>query len=373
MPPDFSPSRLRVDKPLAIAMWDFSWLERRWPGAGYEDWNVALDGLVERGYNAVRIDAYPHLIADDRDSARTLTPCWTTELWGSPHRVTVSPWPALPEFIRACAARGVRVALSTWWREDADRLAHRIIGAGGLARVWGKTLELLEKEELLDHLLYVDLSNEWPTTVWTPFYQPSAPATQEMWDAPEPMAIMRDAIGRLRERFPSIPFTFSTCTREDAWLSVEDVCFLDLADHHVWLSSMEFYRRIDYKFEVFSEVGYDKLKARARALYESDPEFWRNDLARRIDTLAEGSRRTGIPLVNTEGWSLVTWKDGPGLEWDWLLDIAEFAVRHVCSTGRYAAICTSNFCGPQYVGMWRDVAWHQRLTDQIKSALILVP
>lgn len=85
------------------------------------------------------------------------------------------------------------------------------------------------------------------------------------------------------------------------------------------------------------------------------------------------ARRTGLPLVNTEGWSLVTWKDGPGLEWDWLLDITEFAIRHVCSTGRYAAICTSNFCGPQYAGMWRDVAWHQRLTAQIKSALILVP
>jgi len=24
----------RLTRPLAIAMWDFSWLERRWPGAG---------------------------------------------------------------------------------------------------------------------------------------------------------------------------------------------------------------------------------------------------------------------------------------------------------------------------------------------------
>jgi len=46
-------------------MWDFSWLERRWPGAGYEDWDKVLDELAERGYNAVRIDAYPHLIAEN--------------------------------------------------------------------------------------------------------------------------------------------------------------------------------------------------------------------------------------------------------------------------------------------------------------------
>ena len=51
--------------PRAITMWDFSWLERRWPGAGYEDWDKVLDELLERGYNAIRIDAYPHLVAEN--------------------------------------------------------------------------------------------------------------------------------------------------------------------------------------------------------------------------------------------------------------------------------------------------------------------
>lgn len=45
--------------PLAITMWDFSWIERRWDSAGFEDWNAALDGVKERGYDAVRIDAFP--------------------------------------------------------------------------------------------------------------------------------------------------------------------------------------------------------------------------------------------------------------------------------------------------------------------------
>jgi len=53
---------VHVKRPLAITMWDFSWLERRWPGAGYEDTALALDELKARGYDAVRIDAYPHLI-----------------------------------------------------------------------------------------------------------------------------------------------------------------------------------------------------------------------------------------------------------------------------------------------------------------------
>ena len=48
--------------PLAITMWDFSWIERRWDGAGFEDWNAALDGVKERGYDAVRIDAFPSFL-----------------------------------------------------------------------------------------------------------------------------------------------------------------------------------------------------------------------------------------------------------------------------------------------------------------------
>jgi hypothetical protein len=54
--------------PRAITMWEFSWIERRWPGAGFEDWDRALDELSERGYDAVRIDPFPHLLATDPTS-----------------------------------------------------------------------------------------------------------------------------------------------------------------------------------------------------------------------------------------------------------------------------------------------------------------
>lgn len=38
--------------PRAITMWDFSWLERRWPGAGYETgtkyWTSSRNGGIMR-------------------------------------------------------------------------------------------------------------------------------------------------------------------------------------------------------------------------------------------------------------------------------------------------------------------------------------
>lgn len=83
----------RLKRPLAITMWDFSWLERRWPGAGYEDWDSILDELKQRGYDAVRIDAYPHLVAAAAGRTWELLPRWNQQVWGSPakNRVRVQP------------------------------------------------------------------------------------------------------------------------------------------------------------------------------------------------------------------------------------------------------------------------------------------
>ena len=45
-------------------------------------------------------------------------------------------------------------------------------------------------------------------------------------------------------------------------------------------------------------------------------------------------------------------------------------VERAAASGRWVAMATSNFCGPQFVGMWRDIDWHRRLTEKIKSAPI---
>ena len=100
-------------------MWDFSWIERRWPGAGFEDWPLALDELVERGYDAVRIDAFPHLVSSDPNKEWTLLPVWSVNDWGSPALNKIRVQPGLNLFISLCKERRVKVGLSTWYREDS--------------------------------------------------------------------------------------------------------------------------------------------------------------------------------------------------------------------------------------------------------------
>ena len=77
-----------------------------------------------------------------------------------------------------------------------------------------------------------------------------------------------------------------------------------------------------------------------------------------------------MPLITTECWGIVDYKDWPLLKCEWVKDLCALGARRAAGSGRWLAIATSNFCGPQFVGMWRDVAWHQQLTREIKAAVI---
>ena len=75
-----------------------------------------------------------------------------------------------------------------------------------------------------------------------------------------------------------------------------------------------------------------------------------------------------MPLITTECWGVVDYKDWPLLKWDWVKDLCALGVQHAASTGQWLAIATSNFCGPQFAGMWRDKAWHQQLTQTLSQS-----
>lgn len=348
-------------------MWDFSWLERRWPGAGYEDWDAVLDQLVERGYNAVRIDSYPHLIAAGAERVWELLPCWSTQDWGSPAKNRVRVQPALNRFIRKCGDRGLRVALSTWFRQDTNNTRMQIKNPQDHGRIWSETLASIEAAGLLPHILYVDLCNEFPLDIWAPFLP-----TGMLRASSQGTNWMRRTVETVRKRYPELDYTFSITSEWETWRE-QDVSMLDFLELHIWMaSSSDFYKEVGYDYEKFSPEGYEHLVDRAKPLYESKPAYWRQKLKDRILLAAEWSRIAKLPLITTECWSLVDYKDWPLLEWDWLKELCEIGVRSAAETGRWVSMATSNFCGPQFAGMWRDVEWHRRLTEVIHNANVRV-
>lgn len=361
-----------VSEPYAITMWDFSWLERRWPGAGYEDWDRVLDELAERGYNAVRIDAYPHLVSAGAEDVWELLPQWTENTWGAQSVTNVRVLPELIEFISKAKDRNIGVALSTWFRQDRSDTRMRINTPQALAQVWIDTLEHLDRASLLDNILYVDLCNEFPLPNWAPFlYGIASGAGYRRTDA-KMAAWMSQSIEAVRNRYPDLDYTFSFAGQYDDW-PAQDVAALDFLEPHIWMALPEvsdYYVKVGYNFEQYSPVGYDNIAARGRSVYLADQERYDHLLFSTIDELARWSFATGKPLVTTECWSVVDYKDWPGLDWDWVMDLNARAVEYAVGTGRWIGIATSNFTGPQFRGVWRDVDWHQRLTSLIRSAPI---
>ncbi len=357
---------LNNGRPRAIAMWDFSWLERRWAGAGYENWDEALDGLLERGYDAVRIDAYPHFVAADPKREWELIPIWHFLEWGAPCRTVVRVMPALLEFIGKCRDRGIGVGLSTWFREDRHNIRMHIADPLSHARVWIKTLRHIECAGLLDAIYYVDLCNEWPGPRWAPFFKNEG-GPENDWNGctDRSREWMVGALTEARSAYPQLSMSFSFASGPAIR---GDFSFCDFFDPHIWLASQRgFYDKIGYRYQM-DISGLEAVSLHAEKLYRANPEYWLDGLRAAIDLFANFGRTQNRPMITTECWALVDYRDWPMLDWGYVKEICEVGAHHAAATGCWAAIATSNFCGPQFVGMWRDIPWHCRLTDAIKSA-----
>lgn len=362
----------KVFEPLAITMWDFSWLENKWPGAGYEDWDLVLDQLVERGYNAIRMDAYPHLVSENAEKEWTLIPVWRVSDWGSPAINKVKIQPMMNEFISKCKDRNIKIGLSSWFREDLDNTRMKISSPIILGEIWIKTLKSIENAGLLDNIFYVDLCNEWPGSYWAPYFKNNPPElTWGAWYTENVMQWMEESIKLVREEFPNIPLGYSIEMHKSRVQHDRDLSFLDYQEPHIWMSnsnSGEYYKKVGYNYDTEIFASYDNLQANGERIYRENPEHWHQVLFNAMDYYINYSKQHNIALMTTECWGVVDYKDWPLLNWDWIKELCELGTKRASDSGRWAAVATSNFCGPQFVGMWRDVDWHRSLTDYIKNS-----
>lgn len=358
-------------KPLAITMWDFSWVERRWTGGGYEDWDKVLDELLDRGYNAVRIDAYPHLIAADPLKEWTLVPVWDRHDWGSPGIIKVEITNSLIEFISKCKKRNIKVALSTWYREDEDNTRMQLTTPQKMADSWLKVLDIVENADLLDSILYVDMCNEWCADVWTPYF--TAKRNGHDWSIPESLDWMKETLGIVSSKYTELPLTFSFDYYKEGILSTIPTPYLDVIEQHIWMASLddgEFNNAVGIDWDGFSPEDIKRMVKKAEPLYRDKPDYWNTILTSCIKQLARDAKTANKPLISTECWSLVFFKDYPMLNWDWIKDLCELGVVTAAATGQWVAMASSNFCGPQFKGMWNDIEWHRKMTKIIKNAPI---
>jgi hypothetical protein len=375
-------------KRFSVAMWEYSWLvQRSGRQREYEDWDKVLDELAERGYDCVRIDAFPHCIANGPDGKRTdeftFLPIDKSFMWGNHDTATANPRKGLVDFMKKAKQRGLYIGLSSWFNDDTTHRKLMIQSPADYARIWIETLDVLAQEDLLDSVVWVDLCNEFPLDMWSPapcrdIVSPMTPEEAMQPGREWPQESLRrleeyltQSIEPVRKRYPMLRYTFSFQNNLLPVIQKADVHAFDLAEMHIWANDDEKWAEKtdfahvceDYPYKLFE---YEK---KCMQLYPDCKDELYRALDEKTDLWSAWAKKNNLPMITTEAWTSVFYEDmthnGFCGEWAWFQEVAEMGVRLAIQKG-WRGICTSNFAEPHFEGMWYDKAWHQKMNELIK-------
>jgi hypothetical protein len=299
--------------------------------------------------------------------------------WRNRYTVRYNPREGLVQFIAKCQERGVYVGLSTWFVQSEPNRNERIEGADELVRVWDETLQLLQENDCLKSVIYVDILNEYP-------YYHGFTWLQKMMDTmKEPKHPERNfndkqtffyrnlidhVIVQLKSKWITLDF-FSSQTN-NVWEDDKDMDYSQFAllDIHLWLVLCDDFNKDTGYFPHMHEASSDKEWL---ATHTKMMEKWQRNKAQyvawmdnKMKVMAQTAEKWRLPLGNTEGWGPIYWEEHPDLEWDFVKEAGEIGA-HLGAKYGYAFNCSSNFCHPYFKGMWDDISWHKKVTDIIKG------
>src|SRR5690606_6243618 len=100
-------------------------------------------------------------------------------------------------------------------------------------------------------------------------------AGQRVFESDASCRWMSDAIAVVKQHYPQMACCYSYSGGMPPRLVPSDrlTGTFDLFEPHIWMvhgNDSEFHRRIDYQYERFDPIGYEKIVDRAETLYRSE-------------------------------------------------------------------------------------------------------
>jgi hypothetical protein len=359
-----------LKKPVAIAMWDFSWILRHHRYGEFENWDKVLEGLAERGYNAIRMDAMPQYVAADtsgivQQEFRSVKDGWKPSLWGNDYTMSFRPREALLEFLPLCRKHGIRIGLATWFIRHGTERKDIFLEENGLLRAWQETLAFLESHKLLDNVIYVDLLNEYPK--WHGYDWLSNRLNMLSGDDHKKFynEFISTLIATLKAKYPDLDFYASLDSGMD--LDKIDLTHFNAMDYHIWFAHSDKIPGLREVSSIDQTLDYRKVYAGLKDYWAGNKEPLIKWMDGRLTDISSTASKQNIMCGNTEGWGPIFWFDHPELDWKWVKESGEICVDLARKYENYKFLCTSNFTHPQFKGMWEDIKWHKRITSLIKA------
>ncbi|MDR1898155.1 MAG: hypothetical protein LBR10_15365, partial [Prevotellaceae bacterium] len=343
----------QLKKPLAIAMWDFSWILRHHRYGEFENWDKTLEELAERGYDAIRMDAMPQFVAAAKDGKitdefRSNKDGWRPAIWGNDYTMSFRPREALIEFLTKCKKYGIRVGLASWFMQHGTGQNDIFMEEGGLYRAWDETLTFLDNNHLLDNnILYVDVLNEYPTTNGYDWMKKEmnlrADAKQFKLNnpdanVPEPdmenyrsnylqvdfyNKFANDILSRLKTKYGALDFFVSL----DSNLADHDLTNFAALDYHVWFHHRGGIPGLNEVGKVKQgDIDYREVMKNLQSYWAANKSVLTEWMNGKMKDVSQAAEKQGIVCGNTEGWGPIFWFDHPELDWSWVKESAEICV-----------------------------------------------
>jgi hypothetical protein len=375
------------------AMWDFSWLTQHYPGGAFADFDRAADALVERGFNTVRIDAFPLVIGALKSENETITlPGDPLANWGMSDRDREhAPVRELIEFMRAMKRRGLSVILSSWGKDCKEypgRTTALAKDRAGFRKCWERTLDILGSADALDPVLYVDLDQEFP--YFSPFQnelnelatKPAANRSLEtaMEEAgqfeqgltrlawkPAQMDYVRGLFSEMlpafQARYPRLRFTYSLTSfhKEVRALGLQ---LFDVLELHLWIHSPRFDNRSGFN-NLTKDRGarsYQDYAGRLVATLDTVGPMLVQEMRNKLAFARAWADEIAAPVVTTEAWGPWWHMDHPDLDWGWLRDWCEQCMT-LAGEYKFWGVTPWNYSHP-YWKNWADAAWYRKVNKR---------
>ncbi|MFP1677396.1 cellulase-like family protein [Alloalcanivorax sp. C16-2] len=361
---------------LAITCWDYAWPLGPAYGAVPGAVEARLDDVVARGFNAVRLDPYPHLLATPANSVH-LDHC---EILAEPDRrrglpggaVTVPIRKAFRRLLDAAAERDLKLWLSGFFLPDSRARRSFVRRPGDFVDVWVETLDLIRQWGHLDTVVAVDFCHHFPFPPWSHgpvrrlFGQSGQRPLPERWSRDQEAGVERyllEVPRALRAHFPEIRFGLSAAVADSEHLRQLDTSELDFLDLGLWLDDDPRFRlATGADLPVPGVLGRRLAGPLRGALLDVSGDHWRGRLQEQLNRRLAFARVRRLQPVLGEGW--LTSPGDPGrLPRRWA-GFTETVVAQAVAGG-VGALTPTSLAAPHNDWLWREADWLAHLNHLI--------
>jgi len=357
--------------PLAMACWDLSWLlDRDIRHGAFASLEKVLDETQQRGFNALRLDPCPHLIACPENGVH-LDRCELQAPGRDPVEVKIRH--SLQQLLQSAHERGLKVWFSSRFVDDSRARRSFVRRPEDFIAVWSDTLALIQEWGYLDDVAGVDFCHQFPALPYAHGVtrrvfnrSPERPLPQR-WSASAAERIeeyLLDIPRALHALFPGVPIGLSTTTQLSEQLRQLDTSELDFLDFSLWLDDDPRYRLASGEAMPMTGLARRLASPVKQLLLDAGGMHWQRRMEDQLQRRMAFTRLRRLQPVIGEGFVRQP-RHLRRLPTGWA-DLHEMMVVSALTQGVESMTPTSLAC-PAYDWLWREEEYLAHLNHLILS------